>query len=326
MTRPYLLVLALTACDSDSDITTHGDPPFAIDKATSVLWAEDPGNTQRDGWAVLIISDETIGCDAITSQDFYWNLDDIVLEGQGLMFLLEFDTWGSSSATLDWEGLWMSGYAYGNDAERSLYSFAFSDGFLYYLGGYYGMGATSWLNVVAYASGGASGSYSTEYWSGDFHADHCGEWAGEAGDSTIWDSGYWWWDSDSYDWLDPEVNTVSYGHTDSRWAYEVEFIGWVENATIEIHGEHDGEVWDEDHDLENTEYDPNGAWDRWALELPVVSDWAAQEAGVNTLFAPEDESGMTWMITGYDHSVAPCAVWGADPSWFGSWGCEVLDI
>ncbi len=329
MTRPTILALALTigACDADNDITSHGNPPFEISKATSVLWAEDPGNTPREGWAVLIISDEQLGCDAITSQDFYWNLDEVVLEGQGLMFLLGFDSYGTSGTTLDWEGLWMSGYAFGSDADKALYTFAFSDGFLYFLGGYYGMGDSSWLDVVAYASGGVSGSYSSDYWSGDFHADHCGDWAGEPGDSYGWDSETWWSETgDSWTYYDPEVDSVTYSHTTTRWDYEVQFVGWVYTATVEIHGEHEGAVWDEQHDLINTAYGQNGSWDRWELGLPIVSSWEDQESGVNTLFAAEDEPSMTWMITGYDEGLSPCAVWGADPSWFGSFGCEALEL
>jgi len=322
------LGLMLGGCGVDNDITTHGDPPFEIEQASTVLWAEDPGNTQGEGWAVLIISDDPISCDAVTSQDFYRNLDEVVLEGQGLMFLLGFDSWGGASQTLDWEGLWMSGYAYGSNTERGLYSFAYSDGFVYFLGGYYGMGDSSWLDVVAYASGGVSGGYSTEYWSGDFHAEHCGDWAGAPADTDIWhwDSSPWGATGDSWTWYEPEVDTVSYGNTASRWNYEVEFVGWLSSATIEIHGTHGEGSWDEQHDLLNTEYDYNGAWDRWAIDLPIVSDWEQQHSGVNTLFAPEDEPGMTWMITGYDDHLSPCAVWGADPSWFGSFGCDELDL
>ncbi len=326
-TTSALFLMLLAGCDADNGVTTHGDPPFSIDKAGTVLWAEDPGNDQRDGIAVLLISDDPIDCGDITSQNFYYDLDEVVLEGQGLMFLLRYDSWGSDAPPLDWEGLWMSGYAYGGDAYRTLFPMAFSDGFLYFLGGYYGIGDSSWLDVVAYASGGVSGSYATEYWSGEFYAENCGAWAGEPDDTyNWWDTDTWWWDTDTWTWVEPEVDTVTYSVDAVEWNYSVEFSGWVYDAGIVIHGQHDGAEWDEEHDLVNTDYDPDGQWDIWEHSLPITSSWEDQESGANTLFTEDDHDTMTWMVTGYDDHIAPCAVWGAEPEWFDSYDCELLSF
>ncbi|MFH1468203.1 MAG: hypothetical protein ABIO70_27700 [Pseudomonadota bacterium] len=186
-----LAVLGLAACNKGNSIHTRGDPPFEISSAKSVLWAQDPDTDTQEGMAVLVISEDDLGCDAITAHNMYYDLEDAILDGQGLMFVLEYDSWSGFQGTLDWEGLWMTGYGYGGDAERMMYPLAFSDGFLYMLGGYYGIGDSSWLMVDAWATGGVSGSYSTEYWSGDFHAENCGDWAPyQSHWDTGWDTGW----------------------------------------------------------------------------------------------------------------------------------------
>jgi len=183
-----LLAAISTGCtDGRGSIHTTGDPPFDISKARSVLWAQDPDTDEYEGMAALVISEQAMDCEALTTRNLYNNLDQLMFEGQGLMFLIEYDSWGNDAQPQDFEGLWMSGYAYGQGGERSMFPMAFSDGFLYFLGGWYGMGSTSWLDIVAYASGGVSGNYSTEYWSGDFHAENCGEWAGSNQD---WETGW----------------------------------------------------------------------------------------------------------------------------------------
>ena len=183
-----LLATVITGCsDGRGTIHTTGDPPFEISQAKSVLWAQDPDTDEYEGMAALVISDQAMDCEALTRRNLYYDLDELMLEGQGLMFILEYDSWGSNAQPQDFEGLWMTGYAYGHGGGRLMYPLAFSDGFLYFLGGWYGMGSTSWLDIVAYASGGVSGSYSTEYWSGDFHAENCGDWAER---NQSWDTGW----------------------------------------------------------------------------------------------------------------------------------------
>ncbi len=180
-------VLAL-GCNRNNSISTTGDPPFEIKNLKSVLWAQDPSTDAREGAAALVLSDEQIGCDQLTAHDVYSDLDELTLDGQGLMFLLAYDSWGNDVAPQDWEGLWMTGYAYGGGgAERMMYPMAFSDGFIYFLGGWYGIGDSSWLDIIAYASGGVNGRYSTEYWAGDFYAENCGDWGtGGPGFDTGW--------------------------------------------------------------------------------------------------------------------------------------------
>jgi hypothetical protein len=184
-----LAVLPFAACHKGNSIETRGDPPFEIASARSVLWAQDPETSSEEGEAALVISDDEMGCEAITAQNMYYDIEEVMLEGQGLMFVLEYDSWGSAEQPLDWEGLWMTGYGMGGGAERMMYPLAFSDGFLYFLGGYYGIGDSSWLRIDTWAEDGVRGSYSTEYWSGNFDAQNCGDWAPY---EPHWDTG---WDS-----------------------------------------------------------------------------------------------------------------------------------
>ncbi|MCB9745788.1 MAG: hypothetical protein H6740_24650 [Alphaproteobacteria bacterium] len=176
--RSLSLLLLLGACDDDTSVKQSDDAPFDLSAPDAVLWGVDPENDGEDGFALLIIAEGDIDCASLSAENRYHNLDAFTFEGRGLVFALVYDDWDEREAAGNpWPGLWISGYAYSSGAERLFVPFAFSDGFLYRLGGYYGLGETSWLEIEDYTESGVSGSYRTEYWSGEFTAEHCGAWA-----------------------------------------------------------------------------------------------------------------------------------------------------
>jgi hypothetical protein len=80
-----MLATILTGCsDGRGTIHTTGDPPFEISKAKSVLWAQDPDTDEYEGMAALVISDQAMDCEALTRRNIYYDLDELMLEGQGL--------------------------------------------------------------------------------------------------------------------------------------------------------------------------------------------------------------------------------------------------
>jgi len=116
------------------------------------------------------------------------------------------------------------------------------------------------------------------------------------------------------------IDTVIYGYDTTQWTYEVDCIGWADTVSMYI-TQDTTSPWEETHELENTDYDPDGAWDKYELTLPITDDWEAQESGVNTLFGnsiscenPYCESTMVWQIKAFEgDTVADCVVWaGSD--------------
>ncbi len=118
-----------------------------------------------------------------------------------------------------------------------------------------------------------------------------------------------------------EVDHVTYGYDRHRWFYEIANIGHADATIIDVYLP-DGHS--ERHSLVNTEVADDGSWDLWAIELPVVTDQAEQQDSVTTAYAPdaETECALTWMVSVSQRgTVMDCAVWGADPDQYASFGC-----
>lgn len=169
-----MLLVVLTGCGLFGNKDEVAESPFLLGDMDNHYWVTDPDNDEEDGEGILILSSATIGCAKLTDSNLGW-LDELVLEGSGMLFLLEYDSWGDDAHGEDWEGLWVTGYAYsGTRGERLMRDFVFQDGFLY-MGAYYGMFNDSWLQVDS-DQGGLTGSYSAEHASGSFEAQNCGDW------------------------------------------------------------------------------------------------------------------------------------------------------
>jgi hypothetical protein len=126
----------------------------------------------------------------------------------------------------------------------------------------------------------------------------------------------------------PEIDAVTYGHDADSWQYLVELMGWAESVFLDIHLDDGAWVWSETHDLEQGPYDPDGTWDSWELDLPVVTDEADQESGSSTLFPATTASAafMSWRIIAYEYGVvADCVVWGHNPAVFEDLDCRELE-
>ncbi len=135
-------------------------------------------------------------------------------------------------------------------------------------------------------------------------------------------------DTDSGDPMvyDLEIDVVSYGYDATEWMYEVELIGWAENVSMYI-TQDTSSPWEEDHDLVQGDFDPHGAWDQWAITLPITAVWSDQESGVNTLFSGDAamESTMAWRIDAYEAgAVVDCVVWGSDISLVDTGDCREI--
>ncbi len=141
---------------------------------------------------------------------------------------------------------------------------------------------------------------------------------------------------DSYYWscytapadTEAAVDQVSVSHDEDGWEYLVELYGWGEGVTLEIRADDAGWAWEEQHELEQGEYDPDGMWDRWELDLAVVGDETEQEAGLTTLLAADAATAatMSWRVSVYAHaSLVDCVVWGADPGAFEGADCREIE-
>jgi hypothetical protein len=116
------------------------------------------------------------------------------------------------------------------------------------------------------------------------------------------------------------IDYVTYGYDAGGWSYEVHCFGWADLVSLYI-TQDTNSPWDEDHELESWDFDPDGAWDIWGIDLPIVQTWQDQENGVNTLFGnstscenPYCEGTMLWRAYAWEGStVKDCVVWaGAD--------------
>lgn len=166
------------------------ESPFDLGDMDNHYWVTDPDNDEEDGDGILILSSESIGCAALTATEMDW-LDEVVLQGSGMMFLMAYNSWSEDVHGDDWEGLWVTGYAYSSTrGEREMRDFVFQDGFIY-MGAYYGVYNDSWLQVDS-DQGGLSGSYSAEHGAGNFEAQDCGDWTEDERDTDFGGSG---WDS-----------------------------------------------------------------------------------------------------------------------------------
>ena len=183
------LVSLLVGCGG---VSNSKDAPFEIGRLVGQLFTVDPDVESRSREAVLVLSDEELGCATLTD-NLYTSLDAAVGDGKGLLFLLEH--YASDEGTgLDWSGLWMSGYGYSESSgtDRSLRAMSFADGFVYIdYGSYYGFGETTWLQIDTASDTEIAGDFNTANWEGSFSAEYCGAWTvppRDTRDTDYWDS------------------------------------------------------------------------------------------------------------------------------------------
>ncbi len=338
-----LILIACTGGDDESSSDAHA--PFSLEGA-SAYWVTQPG--YYNSLAVLIISKEA-DCQTVSEQYLFSDLDAELFEGEGLLFLMQQETWGSENDGTDFTGLWM-GAGFSDSIERNMSTIAYSRGLLYILewgySWYYG-DASSWVNVDS-QDGTVAGRFYTDMWQGDFVAEDCGSWdSGWYPDDTYWDSDWYPddtdWDSDwDSDWDDtgcgdysgstyigidesncsyPSANQAIAVDCDSsdRWA-DVYTVGWSGGADLELT---DGDR-AESHPMGSYDYDSDGWWDNLYAQLAIVESPDDVVDGAKTAFACSVD--LSWRITVYDteDGEADCAVGGKDPGSFSS-DCTVWE-
>ena len=330
-----MLPLLILACTEDPPDTLP--PPFDLDGAKA-LWAQNTNNNSAMG--VLVISKEA-ECGDITEEYLFNDLDSELFKGEGLLFILQWQGWGSEQNAEDFTGLWMS-TSNGANGYRALTTVAYSHGFIHLLdwgySWYYGGGST-WLNVDS--MDGPNGRFHTDWWEGEFEAEDCGTF------DTGWDSwgdtfviidDTWWdssWDSDecleytaaTYIGIDsslceypPDASDALWLECDSAdWWMEVYTVGWTGGADWALH---DGTGYSEVHPVQSWDYSDDGYWDNLYAELEIV-DAANVSEGESTAFVCGDP--MSWHLVVYEvdgEVEADCRVGGEDPESLGT-DCEI---
>jgi len=124
---------------------------------------------------------------------------------------------------------------------------------------------------------------------------------------------------------DPLIASINYGcnvGNPDMWWFDITNDGWAGDVTIDLFETGDGNwgqrnvgaVWDESHNMVNTEWAEDGTWDRWQLDLTDVESPGSQTSGRSTLFgcAWNDGGSLAFMATLYDDRGVPadCAIWG----------------
>ncbi|MBW1876803.1 MAG: hypothetical protein JRI25_23155 [Deltaproteobacteria bacterium] len=120
-------------------------------------------------------------------------------------------------------------------------------------------------------------------------------------------------------------HTCTEGSTDI-WGYQVRTEGWADRIHLYIaetggRREQPSDVLQEVHPMVNAQYDADGTWDQWELQLLQVPEIAAQEASATTRWgcdADDSVAGvggdLAWMALMYSASApqieGDCAIWG----------------
>jgi hypothetical protein len=123
-----------------------------------------------------------------------------------------------------------------------------------------------------------------------------------------------------------EIAEVTYGYDATEWSYLVDFVGWADTVTMTI-TQNTNPAWDEEHELAQIDFDPNGAWDQWGVDLGIVTTPQDQVAGSTTLFSGDAamEATMAWRIDAYvGTDVVDCVVWGSDISLVDTGACREI--
>ena len=161
-----LLLSFLAACSDggSGEVTTSDDAPWDMNGASAFLFIPGADNSGRSGTGVLAISTESgHGCADVASTP--------PVSGSGLWFEVEYFTGRSEGAASPaWDGLYAAGIATSADtgASRSLSVGGWHKGFVYAF-----EGTDAWLDVSQGAQDKFIGSFSTDWWKGEFDAEVC---------------------------------------------------------------------------------------------------------------------------------------------------------
>lgn len=123
---------------------------------------------------------------------------------------------------------------------------------------------------------------------------------------------------DSVTEYETALDTISYNCDAVGWFYDLYSVGWMGGADLYIYQTGSDVPWDEYHPFpsESFDYDPNGAWDNYYLELNHVDAPGDVVEGSTTLYDCDDgrKATLTWIVVVYDTegAEADCGTWGDD--------------
>jgi len=168
----FLTVLLGCSDSGSGEVTTASDAPWDMNGAASFLFTPDPDNDGRSGKGTLAIStDAKHDCGAVR--------DGPPAGASGLLFSLEYFTGRSTgAASPSWDGLYAAGIAsaVGSSAYRGLTVGGWHSGFEYSF-----EGTDAWVDVADGSKDKFVGTFSTEWWTGQFNAKVCEDSASDEG-------------------------------------------------------------------------------------------------------------------------------------------------
>ncbi len=175
--RTLWLLPALVACGS---VQTHSLAPFALDNPRSMLWSELEDDGSNEGAALVVLSSEKIDCATVVDKPFNEAIFDGTRSGTGVVVLFTQST--NQGSLPAWEGPWtrlgavVPSEAKPNAGHRRMELLGFADGLLYEVP-FEGMQAE-----LSDVDDVVRGAFDSQWWSGGFKADRCGEFSsGSAG-------------------------------------------------------------------------------------------------------------------------------------------------
>jgi hypothetical protein len=133
---------------------------------------------------------------------------------------------------------------------------------------------------------------------------------------------------DSENALPATISSFTWENDETWWRYEVQIDGWADR--VELHIDElslgAGADWTEDHSLIQGPFDPHGAWDSYAITLPVVLNTNNQSANRSTACTADAEPRMSWMVAAFSGGwSADCVVAAgseADTEPWADYGCR----
>lgn len=179
------MILLLAACTGSNDVTVKNPDlvPFEVGRIRSALFLETRESQvdQGRGTALLLMSDQEVGCDAFKlafgDEDSFYNT---ILGGQSSLFsdatgVVAVFSWRHfEEQNAGWEGAYpVFSYSYTQDElERSswLLPFQNEETWIAFSGGY--------ANIDGMSGGDVEGDFETRSLKGEFDAEYCGQMAG----------------------------------------------------------------------------------------------------------------------------------------------------
>jgi hypothetical protein len=132
---------------------------------------------------------------------------------------------------------------------------------------------------------------------------------------------------DTGDWKGGKLISVTGDCDLQRYFYEVKISGQGVGPELYIYNTVAYDPWIEVQPFPDVPFTvgPNGAWELYYMELPIVRTVREVIEGETTLFHCDERKNLTWLVLVYDERAMPveCAVWGENPEFANEfWGTD----